>query len=197
METICITKYDTVRIIPHNTRLFLFLEKYDDDFIYLIKLEKGDEFFSLNLNKPITVIDIDNAVSTTIHVPSICQRITSYYTNQQDVEDNLYNHLIHIEGVFEYITKINKNNLQNDTPGTYLSTHNCSVIYQGNVGKILVHEVIQSLNESCLNSKSYPSKYDRFYEDMFEIELPLKSQFMPVYYALQNPIDPVIIKQNF
>lgn len=206
-ETICVNRFDTVRIIPHKERLFLFLEKYYTDFIYLIRLKKNDEFFSVNLNKPVRVIDIANSVPTRCKP---CQRITSYYEEQGYVEENLYNCLTHIEGIFTYVTKINKNDLQQDTTGTYLSTHNCSVIYQNNIGKILVDEVYQSLFEPLTSSKYYKKEYDRNIDAMFEInkpliddmfgtylEKPLKPEFVPIYHAMEHYHDPVIMQPNF
>lgn len=205
-ETICINRFDTVRIIPHKERLFLFLEKYDTEFIYLIRLENNDEFFSCILNKTVFVEDRIETLFVN-DTPRLVrfQRISCYYEQQRYVEDNLYNCLTHIEGVFTYITKINKNTLQKDTPGTYLSTHNCSVIYQNNIGQIVVNKVQQTLF-----APYYSKYYDRNFDDMFEvkkpliddmfgvyIEKPLKPQFMTVYHAMEHYHDPIIVQPNF
>lgn len=210
-ETICVNRFDTVRIIPHKERLFLFLEKYDTDFIYLIRLEKNDEFFSCILNKPVFVKDRIETLFIN-DTPRLVryQRISCYYEQQRYVEETLYNCLTHIEGVFHYSAKINKNTLQKDTPGTYLSTHNCSVIYQNNIGQILVNVVYESLFEPFSTSIFYPQGYDRNLDAMFEvnkpliddmlgvyIEKPITPQFMTVYPAMEHYHDPVIVQPNF
>jgi hypothetical protein len=210
-ETICVNRFDTVRIIPHKARLFLFLEKHDTDFIYLIRLENNDEFFSCILNKPVFVKDrVDcEYINDTPRLVRY-QRISCHYEEQKYVEDNLYNCITHIEGVFHYSAKINKNTLQKDTPGTYLSTHNCSVIYQNNIGQILVNVVYESLFESISSSIFYPQEYDRNIDAMFEvnkpliddmlgvyIEKPIKPQFMTVYPAMEHYHDTFIVQPNF
>ena len=211
-ETICVNRFDTVRIIPHKERLFLFLEKYDTDFIYLIRLENNDEFFSCVINKTVFVKDrVDCEYINDTPRLIRYQRITCYYEQQRYVEENLYNCLTHIEGVFTYIAKINKNTLQKDTLGTYLSTHNCSVIYQNNIGQILENVIQQTLFEPCTSSIFYPQKYDRNFDAMFEVNKPLiddmlgfyiekpwfKPQFMTVYPAMEHYHDPILVQPNF